>query len=65
MGAYNGQATNVSRATLAAAATVVSVEARHAAWVRSIVGEPPAPDATDKPLSAAQVREGLERIGMR
>lgn len=63
--AYNGQATNVSKATLAAAATVVSVEARHAAWIRSIVDEPPAPDATDKALSAAEVREGLERIGLR
>ena len=42
--AYNGQATNVSKPTLEAAATVVSVEARHAAWIRSIAGEPPAPD---------------------
>jgi rubrerythrin len=63
--AYNGQATNVSKATLEAAATVVSVEARHAAWVRSISGEPPAPDATDKPLAADEVRQGLERIGLR
>ena len=65
MAAYNGQATNVSKPTLEAAATVVSVEARHAAWIRSIAGEPPAPDATDTPLSAPQVRQGLERIGMR
>jgi hypothetical protein len=43
----------------------VSVEARHAAWIRSIAGEPPAPDATDTPMSAAEVREGLERIGLR
>jgi rubrerythrin len=63
--AYNGQATNVSKPTLEAAATVVSVEARHAAWIRSIAGEPPAPDATDTPLSADEVRKGLERIGMR
>ena len=63
--AYNGQATNVSKATLEAAATVVSGEARHAAWIRSIAGEPPAPDATDKPLTAGEVREGLQRIGMR
>ena len=40
--AYNGQGTGVTPKTLAAAATVVSVEARHAAWIRSIVGEPPA-----------------------
>ncbi len=63
--AYNGQATNVSAATLDAAATIVSVEARHAAWIRSIVGEPPAPDATDKPRDAGEVLAGLERIGLR
>jgi rubrerythrin len=62
--AYNGQATNVSKPILEAAATVVSVEARHAAWIRSIVGEPPAPDTTDKPLGAGEVRAGLERIGL-
>jgi rubrerythrin len=63
--AYNGQATNVSAATLDAAATIVSVEARHAAWIRSIAGEPPAPDATDMPRDAGQVLAGLERIGLR
>jgi hypothetical protein len=63
--AYNGQGTNVSPSTLAAAATIVSVEARHAAWIRSIVGEPPAPDATDAPRSAAEVLDGLERAGLR
>lgn len=62
--AYNGQATNVSQATLEAAATVVSVEARHAAWIRSIVGEPPAPDATDKPMSADEAYEGLRELGL-
>lgn len=63
--AYNGQATNVSSDTLAAAATIVSVEARHAAWVRSIVGRPPAPDATDAPRSAEQVLDGLTQIGLK
>ena len=55
----------------AAAATVVSVEARHAAWIRSIAGEPPAPEATDAPLSAgpgprrsrANRAAGAERSG--
>ena len=63
--AYNGQATNVSRATLEAAATVVSVEARHAAWIRSIMGELPAPDATDRPRSADEVLQELEQIGLK
>ena len=63
--AYNGQATNVSPAILAAAATVVSVEARHAAWIRSISGDPPAPDATDTPQSAEDVLKGLGQIGLK
>jgi hypothetical protein len=63
--AYNGQGTNVTPDILAAAAKIVSVEARHAAWIRSIVGQPPAPEATDTPQSAAQVLDGLQRAGMR
>ena len=39
---YNGQAVNLTPASLKAAARIVSVEARHAAWIRSIVGEVPA-----------------------
>jgi hypothetical protein len=63
--AYNGQGANVSPATLAAAAKIVSVEARHAAWIRSVVGQPPAPEATDTPRSAAEVLDGLQRAGLR
>lgn len=63
--AYNGQGTNVSPKTLAAAATIVSVEARHAAWIRSIVGEPPAPDALDTPQSSDEVLDGLQQAGLR
>ncbi len=61
---YNGQATNITKGTLAAAAKIVSVEARHAAWIRSIVGEPPAPDATDTPKSADEVLDGLTALGL-
>lgn len=63
--AYNGQATNVSRETLKAAARIVSVEARHAAWIRSIVGKPPAPDATDRPRKASEVLADLTSAGQR
>ena len=65
VGAYNGQGGNVSREVLAGAATIVSVEARHAAWIRSIVGQLPAPDATDTALSNDEVLEGLSRLGVR
>ena len=62
--AYNGQAANVTPKAFAAAARIVSVEARHAAWIRSIGDRPPAPDATDQPKSAAEVREGLRKLGL-
>ena len=63
--AYNGQAGNASPEAFAAAARIVSVEARHAAWVRSIAGLDPAPDASDKPKTAAQVLAGLEELGVK
>ena len=63
--AYNGRGSEVSPAVLAAAAKIVSVEARHAAWIRSIVGELPAPDATDDAASPDEVRAGLARLGLR
>jgi rubrerythrin len=62
---YNGQATNLTRGTLAAAAQIVSVEARHAAWIRAIAGKVAAPDPVDKPITAQQVARGLHEIGMR
>jgi rubrerythrin len=63
--AYNGQAANVTPEAFAAAARIVSVEARHAAWIRSITDRDPAPQTTDEPKTEAQVRAGLERLGVR
>ena len=51
--AYNGQGQNLTKATLGAAATIVSVEARHAAWIRDIAKKSPAPFAFD-PLFTKQ-----------
>ena len=62
---YNGQAANLTRPTLAAAAEIVSVEARHAAWIRALAGEVAAPDPVDKPMTAQQVAQGLREVGMR
>lgn len=64
VGAYNGQAGNVSVEVFTVAARIVSVEARHAAWVRSIEGRDPAPDATDAPMTERQVRERLGQLGV-
>jgi rubrerythrin len=63
--AYNGQASNLTKSTLAAAARIVSVEARHAAWVRAIVGQVAAPDPVDKPMTSQQALAGLHGIGLR
>jgi Ferritin-like domain len=62
---YNGQAANLTPATLAAAATIVSVEARHAGWVRAIAGDIAAPRAVDRPLTAVQAAAALHAIGLR
>jgi rubrerythrin len=62
--AYNGQATNLTAPTLTAAATIVSVEARHAAWVRALAGQVAAPDPVDKPMTAKQAVDGLHEIGL-
>jgi hypothetical protein len=59
--AYNGQAANLTKGALAAAARIVSVEARHAAWIRFIAGEVPAPDPTDDPATAGQVEARIRR----
>jgi hypothetical protein len=61
---YNGQAGNLTPRALAAAAEIVSVEARHAAWARDLAGELPAPVATDAPADAAQVKARLARAGV-
>jgi hypothetical protein len=57
VGAYNGQGANLTKKTLAAAAEIVSVEARHAAWIRDIIGKNPAPNAFDPLLSKQKVTQ--------
>jgi rubrerythrin len=61
--AYNGQAANLTKPTLAQAAKIVSVEARHAAWIRALAGKDPAPTATDKPKTAAEVQAVVNGTG--
>lgn len=61
--AYNGQATNLTAKALVPAAEIVSVEARHAAWIRAIAGKLPATGPTDEPLSSRAVMTALARTG--
>jgi hypothetical protein len=62
--AYNGQAANLTREALLPALRMVSVEGRHAAWIRDIAGEPPAPLAADPGLPASVVTSRLRRAGL-
>ena len=70
--AYNGQGPNLRKATLPAAAAIVSVEARHAAWIRRIVGKPylggetanhPAPAVLDPALTRDEVLAAVTQTG--
>lgn len=61
--AYNGQAANLTPGGLAAAARIVSVEARHAAWIRDIAGKPPAAKPVDVALTQAAVLAAVKRTG--
>jgi rubrerythrin len=54
--AYKGQAPKLrSKAVLAAAVGIHSVEARHAAWMRELFGYVPAVHAFDEPASRASI----------
>jgi Ferritin-like domain len=68
--AYDGQGTRLRRRTLPAAAAIVSVEARHAAWIRYLAGKfgqdahgGPAPDAVNPALSKAKVTAAVQATG--
>ena len=62
--AYNGQATNLTPKTLASAATIVSVEARHASWARALAGEEPAPRGSDRAIGAKRAQAELSQTGL-
>ena len=66
--AYAGQGPRLkTKALVAAALSIHSVEARHAAWVRDIMGgrgaNRPAPVAFDKPKTRAQILAAVRGTG--
>ena len=61
--AYNGQAANLTKRSLAAAAEIVSVEGRHAAWISDLAGRHPAPRAADPGATAEDVAARLRATG--
>jgi rubrerythrin len=62
LGVYNGQAVNLTPKTLAAAARIVSVEARHAAWARALAGKLPAPLPVDAPVTVSDAKKTFGRF---
>jgi len=62
--AYQGQAGNIkTKAILDAAISIHPVEARHAAWIRNIVGQPPAPDAFNPAADMATILAAVKGTG--
>ncbi len=62
--AYLGQVGNIAaKGTLAAAATITTVEARHAAWIRNINGDLPAPRSFDKRRSEKSILKAVGATG--
>jgi len=60
VGAYNGAGPSIkNKDVLAAAGSIVQVEARHAAAIRILNGMEPAPEAFDKPLDVATVTKAI------
>jgi len=63
VGAYQGAAPAISNADyLAAAGSIVQIEARHAAIIRLLVDAPPAPNAVTPSLSVDQVLDVVNPI---
>jgi len=62
--AYQGQAANIkSQAVFKAAIAIHPVEARHAAWIRNIVGQNPAPDSFNPAASKSEVLAAVTGTG--
>ena len=61
--AYNGAAPAIqSKEVLAAAGSIVQIEARHAAAIRLARKDNPSPDAFDKPLDKEKVLEAVKPL---
>lgn len=66
--AYQGQAPLIHQnAVLASAGAILAVEARHAAWVRNLLGDgktvKPAPEAFNAPMTMSQVLAAVKKTG--
>lgn len=64
IGAYIGQGANLSASAIKRIATLVSVEARQAAWIRDLGKVSPAPRAADKARKGEDVLSELRDKGL-
>jgi hypothetical protein len=62
VGAYIATAPNLSAGAMETAGSICAVDGRHAAWIRSIAGEPPAPAAADPAQTQQHVLATIRRI---
>jgi hypothetical protein len=65
LGAYIGQAANVTKPVVSSLARICAVDARHTAWLRDIAGEDPAPYAADRSRTSSDVLKTLRKAGLR
>ena len=61
--AYIGQGANLTRDAVGAVGTLLSVEARQAAWVLDLAGKSPAPNAADPAQKPGDILARLRRQG--
>ena len=61
--AYVGQGANVTRRRMVALGRMASVEGRHAAWVRDLLGRNAAPLAADEAKTARAVTAAIRKTG--
>jgi rubrerythrin len=62
--AFVGEGANLSRAAIVPVTTLVSVEARQAAWIRDLAGVTPAPRAADPARKPSAVLDELRTKGL-
>jgi hypothetical protein len=62
--AYIAHGASLTRDAIAAVVPIVSVDARHAAWVRDVMGVDPAPRAADPPRESEEILDGLRAKGL-
>jgi hypothetical protein len=61
---YNGQVARLTNPSLLAAMRISSVDARHAAWIRDVIGDAAAPLPADPGLGTREVTQTLRDEGL-